>query len=1685
MPVKIERFAGLMPKVAPNALPDGCAQTAQNCDITSGALKKYSAPALTSLPLSDFTYNDANARVIAAPPKPIPYVRPFWYLSNPYDAVLRSNLARFSEWFSIGASLFQYRTTQTGQREFFPGSSTAMTITNVRHTEDGLDITCTMNPLLFNYWQGGPYTVAGPLYRMGLFANGTYPVLPDKTVLTRVVSGGPALNLVGDGGISYTGGIYPRTFNADSPRIPQDRIPLYQDGDLYATMEVVRIDGPNFDTQYWQEVINYTFTPVIEGIHVYINMNYVRPSRLHVTYVTCARLTDEREGPPSPESDEIHVPPGAWPVMVFPRNANAADETHLNIYRSSSGKNGYRLLSEDYPAYAETSNTSTHVAADTKLAPLGDELPPFGKTPADLQSIILHPAQFAIGFKEKTVYPSDLYKPHVYPEEWSITFQEGLQQLIICGSTILAFTTAATGKVYALHGSNPETLSKSLLSDTAPLLNTKSLARIGSDVYWVTKDGIAKCNGSSVEIITSKHYTRETWEPLSLEDEQMYVADNTLILGTLKLDLDEDVASVSTLNTGAVTKWRSKDYVFEQPETIEHVRVEATGAVTARLYNESGTASVATISILNGNWTPVTFTGEAWGRNWSIEIEFSADVTVRSAEMLERQVFLMDGPVLDLDPSKIKTWRKFYVKFPHLGVLSGISIAKQPHIGTINVKVTCVDTGATETLPLTYGLGMPLFQSDSDNLMVFSRTSVGGFEFRSGLWMIECLPEGATDAGDFHIDHALVFARESRPVQGDTLVEINDGRIPPWLTRRYQFEDRVKLRSIAFNARAGRQAKVRLYVDGSPTPVTYPTDGAPLVSGDEISLRGLNRVSALEFDFNGADDDVLSVTMYFGEAQMVGPEGVFMSNSASWTGKFFKFPDRGTWACFSLGADTYHTSASPYPNITLYGDGGVAWPGLTSAQKAIAGNVTNGHIVPLPRTLSEQAEWELEIDAKGEVRNLVLMPRTRFQVDGKVIHEIAQDTAVPPWMFRRYEFVDRAIPKSFKVHADSAVKMRVYLDGSVTANNIYTIGSSDESLIMLDSLASSIEFDFVDANGDPANHLVNEVFIFMREGNSGDENGIHIRNRTDWQDIRFYFRERVIPACVALDASKYTNAYISLTGSGGLVHTPISGQYAHAVSLGYNSSVPAAADWSIFAVSEGAEIYGADAYMWRREKMEKMIHLVARTGEVPVWMYTNWDMPLMQRLRSISFRTSAATVVLRVWQDETAAPTSFTLASGEHSLSALPACSSFHFDFNGQDHLVSEAIVFAQESVMMGDDGYHVEEPIGTRMQMIRTLEESRFGLMSIHADAQAVVNLYSGANTTAAYTNTVKDDKWFLVPRTIPKSNRWTLDVECAGNVRGIHGWPRMVVPVEGHVIREVYERNAPPPWLRKIYKLTGKKSVRSMRVIADGKVDINFYRNGADDATWTADVDTDRELSVKNGLNDVFDYDLSGTSTIEFDFDGNDHLVREVQLFCTEEVPVPQDGLIIRGQDRLSWRNMILQFPNPASFAAGRVVMQPNHAINGSIVLNGYEVAITANDFVIDIGEAWTKGREWPLDVQVAGDIAELHLYAQNPVSLSNGRVVVKRDSEPWTWLNKAIVCEKPISLSCGRIYASGTVVFKLINEAGTVVSSQLITSSRPFRIPKTTPCRRWRFSVEAPADVQVQEVGLATWMGGLSNV
>jgi hypothetical protein len=1742
MPILVDKFGGLMPRYAAHALPNECARVAENCRLTSGALELHvtPTPAPSSLLLSEMTKGDDDVKAILQTPKPrLKPGAPWFRMASPYvnkgifygykgdgSPLYLSDLASIYDWFVPTAWYYEMRQDENGQWAD-SGWSRALPMTpypmqddeppDVQFTEDGVILTYLMdsatiprNGLLGN--SAGAYLAKGPIYQFGLKGNGT-------VVNDRVVVGGadPAGAILG-GGV-YSAGLFPLYCNKNSARWPGDKIPLVYDGDVYGQLQVARIDGPLWDNEFFV----YADWPanIVPGglVTLHLNLNYTRSQRLHVQYVTCGALEDGRIGPPSEMSDEIHVPPGAMPNLLLPLRGTP----YLNVYRSSSGQDGFRMLREKFtPATGTNAGDDATPVRDGQLTPVGAELPPFGSYyedetsqtnkvgyPSTLTQIVMHPAQFAVGVsgQDKKVYVSDQYKPHVWPEEWAIPFRDTPSCAVICGGSAVVFTRSSEteGGVYAIHGSNPANLSVALVSETAPLYKDTLLGRIGDALYWVTVDGLARYSGGRVEIVTADHYTREEWNYTRFAEESLTVAEQTVYIGDLlKFDLVGKTAAVSELTPAVDLTWQSKDFVFEQPETIEFIRVVADGPVWVTLYNESGNAHASEIEVNSREWVDVSgllTAGREFGRFWAFKLRTSA--TVYSVQMVERQVFQMTGNVLDVDASKVKTWRRFWVKFPHLGVLSGLSFSKQMLTGALSARVTAIGDGVPD--------GIVNVESTSGRLMVIPRygwsepdgtgTSV---LMRSGLWKIELFTGAVVDeteedivsdaVGDAHLDAVTVFAREGQAVDGESFNEINDGRIPPWLLKRYIFTDRVKLRSIAFNALPDVQAKINLYVDGASEPVslTYPDGKELLASGDELSLRSLSsRVSAIEFDFGGVDDNVLSVAMYFGEAKMVGSEGVFLGNAASMTGLHFKFPDRGKFAVVSMGADSYWTAADPYPKITLWGDGGSGveeWPGLTAAQILRAERIENGYAKRLPRQLDESAEWEFEIDHPKEVRNVRLWPLVRQPVEAKVIHEIAQDTEIPPWMNRRYEFPDRAIPKSVKVHADTAVRMRIYFDGAETHSFDVPISSGNEMPITANLFASCVEFDFVDVNtGLSADYLVNEVFVFMRDGMAGDENGVHLRDRLDWLDLRVSWRDKVVPACVSLDASAYTGAQVFIRDNQGTgANLPLSS--AQAVSIPLSTALAAKSQWTIDASAPGAEIYGMDVYVWKTEQLEKTLHLTRRAGEVPAWMYTRWELLASQRLRSVLVR-SASAVTLRVWCDDATEPVMFTVSNNEVSLMDLPLCSSFVFDFNGDDHLVNEIFFFSKEAVPVGDEGYHVVEPVSTRMVPLQFAEPSGFALLQVQADASAAVKLYS-SDGVLRLGRDITDGGWLAIPRDLPVDTNWVLDVECAANVRAIHLWTRRIVPVEGKMLRVVRQsQNLPPQWLYEVYQFAQPVTLRSGLVAATGNVKMLLYKNREVSWTYNPSV-TDENEFIYQASTIAGHADIEGVSCVEFDFDEDDSSVNSVSLFAVEEVPVPQAGLILRGVDRPAWRNMNLLFPNEGNWSSGRLVLAPGVSYSGAKVYLD-DTSYTASndrDFAISAVSA-AAAHSWPLDVVADGDVAELHLIARNPATLTNGRVLVRRDSEPWSWLNRYFTCERPISITCGRLVAksfAGSIgtyrcVVTLATEGETVLDTTVLTS-QPFRVPKTTPSRDWRFSVVAEAGVQILEVSFATSMGGL---
>ena len=230
-----------------------------------------------------------------------------------------------------------------------------------------------------------------------------------------------------------------------------------------------------------------------------------------ITYVCTFVSKYGEESAPSSPSAVIQAKEGQ---LVIVSNLDQAVPAGYENYITK--KRIYRLLSgitgEDYKFLVELS-LGTGFYNDTVLdTGLGGTLetdtwiPP----PAALKGLSAHPASFLVGFKDNTVFCSELNAHYAFPLAYQYNLEYPIVALGIAGASIIVATTSFP---YILRGQDPATLSKHKLeSYKEPCLSKRSFATYGAGAVWASPRGLFKCDaGGRGALLTHKIIDEETW----------------------------------------------------------------------------------------------------------------------------------------------------------------------------------------------------------------------------------------------------------------------------------------------------------------------------------------------------------------------------------------------------------------------------------------------------------------------------------------------------------------------------------------------------------------------------------------------------------------------------------------------------------------------------------------------------------------------------------------------------------------------------------------------------------------------------------------------------------------------------------------------------------------------------------------------------------------------------------------------------------------------------------------------------------------------------------------------------------------------------------------------------------------------------------------------------------------------
>lgn len=176
------------------------------------------------------------------------------------------------------------------------------------------------------------------------------------------------------------------------------------------------------------------------------------------------------------------------------------------IYRSQTGTTGtyFYLIAE---RAASNGNFSDTVAVDgfQEALPSADWNPP----PSGLQGLVALSNGIMAGFVGRSVYFSEAYRPHAWPEKYIQSTDSDIVALEAIEDTIFVLTKA---NPYVGRGSTPDAILLVKATADAPCVNARGVANLRAAICYPTNDGLAVATADgAVTLPSTPLFGRDDW----------------------------------------------------------------------------------------------------------------------------------------------------------------------------------------------------------------------------------------------------------------------------------------------------------------------------------------------------------------------------------------------------------------------------------------------------------------------------------------------------------------------------------------------------------------------------------------------------------------------------------------------------------------------------------------------------------------------------------------------------------------------------------------------------------------------------------------------------------------------------------------------------------------------------------------------------------------------------------------------------------------------------------------------------------------------------------------------------------------------------------------------------------------------------------------------------------------------
>lgn len=230
------------------------------------------------------------------------------------------------------------------------------------------------------------------------------------------------------------------------------------------------------------------------------------------------------------------------------------------IYRIAVGKENAQYEYLNQIAVEETTYVDT-----TTDAYLGEVLASedYDQPPDAMLGLVFMSNGILAGFSGKDVFFCDAYRPWSWPIAYSLALGSTIIGLESLGGALVA-TTAE--RPFVITGTDPSSMTPIRLPDPHACVSKRGIVAYGNGVMYPSSDGLYMITGNQMVNMTKDHFTVDEWQAIHPETLHSYIWDSKYV-GFYSSGGDEGAIILDLVNGDLTTLGIYCDAAYVDPET--------------------------------------------------------------------------------------------------------------------------------------------------------------------------------------------------------------------------------------------------------------------------------------------------------------------------------------------------------------------------------------------------------------------------------------------------------------------------------------------------------------------------------------------------------------------------------------------------------------------------------------------------------------------------------------------------------------------------------------------------------------------------------------------------------------------------------------------------------------------------------------------------------------------------------------------------------------------------------------------------------------------------------------------------------------------------------------------------------------------------------------------------------------